>query len=99
MDNAQQTQQQLQEDIQFQVYDLEEIKRNRKEIENVESDVMELGEIFRDLKSMVDEQSENVDFFHTNIMESKNQVIAGHKELQKVCNNTFLSDAYIVEFD
>lgn len=78
----QQQQQQTQElDIQFIEYDIEELEKRQREIGQIEQDVLEVSEMYKDLQSMVHEQQENIDSIDSSILVAKEKTEAGHKEL------------------
>ena len=80
--SQQQQQQQTQElDIQFIEYDIEELEKRQREIGQIEQDVLEVSEMYKDLQSMVHEQQENIDSIDASIVVAKEKTEAGHKEL------------------
>lgn len=70
-------------DVQFQVYDLEEIRRKEQGIRNIEKDVTEIAEMFRDLDTLVNEQQDNIDTIESNITTARDETAAAQKELVK----------------
>jgi len=69
------------EDIQFVEYDVEEIKRREEGIKQIERDVVEVSEMFKDLHSIVGEQQESLDVISTNVQQTRDQTEAAHNEL------------------
>ena len=83
--SEEQSQQQMidQIDSQFQVFDLEEIKKRREGVKMIERDVTELSEMFKDLRTLVDVQQEDIDSIETNVQQTKVRTEEGLSELQK----------------
>lgn len=67
--------------IEFTEYDVEEIEDRHKRIVEIERDVMEVSEMFKDLKLLVDEQDEKITTIADNISSTKDQTIAAHGQL------------------
>jgi syntaxin 7 len=83
--NQQQQQQQqvsaAELDIQFIEYDVEELEKRQREIGQIEQDVLEVSEMYKDLQLMVNEQQENIDSIDGSITQAKEKTEAAHKEL------------------
>jgi len=75
----QQTAQEL--DIQFIEYDVAELERRQVEILQIERDVQEVGELYKDLHLIVHEQQEHIDTIDASIVQAKERTEAGHQEL------------------
>lgn len=75
------TQEEQQIDIQFQAYDVEAIRQRTDGIKKIERDVLELHEMFQDLKLLVDEQQESIDTIEKNVVDARMQTEKGHEEL------------------
>jgi hypothetical protein len=81
---AQQQQQQQQSaamDITFVEYDIEELEKRQREIGQIEQDVLEVSEMYKDLQLMVHEQQENIDSIDASIVQAKDKTEAAHIEL------------------
>lgn len=70
-------------DVQFQVYDLEEIRRKEQGIRKIEQDVTEIASMFQDLDMLVNEQQDNIDSIEANITTAKDETINASKQLQE----------------
>lgn len=69
-------------DVQFQVYDLEEIRRKEQGIRKIEKDVTEIAEMFRDLDTLVNEQQDNIDLIESNITQARDETTNASKQLE-----------------
>lgn len=77
----QQEQQQAAMDITFVEYDIEELEKRQREIGQIEQDVLEVSEMYKDLQLMVHEQQENIDSIDASIVQAKDKTEAAHIEL------------------
>jgi len=68
-------------EINFVEYDVEEIKRREEGIKQIERDVVEVSEMFKDLHGLVNEQQEPLDVIADNIGKTKTQTEQAHNEL------------------
>lgn len=80
-DSGQQQQAQAELDITFIEYDVEELEKRQKEIGQIEQDVLEVSEMYKDLQSMVHEQQEHIDTIDGSIFKAKDKTEAAHNEL------------------
>jgi chromosome segregation ATPase len=70
------------DDIQFVEYDHQEIERRHGQIRQIEKDVVEVAEMFRDLNQLVEQQQEGIDVIENNIQNTKDQVETGASQLE-----------------
>jgi len=68
-------------EINFVEYDVEEIKRREEGIKQIERDVVEVSEMFKDLHGLVNEQQESLDVIADNIDKTKTETQQAHNEL------------------
>ena len=64
-------------------YDATLIEERRKEIEQIQSNMMKVNEVYTDLANLVDEQQVEIDDIEQNIIYSHSRVEAGSKQLEK----------------
>lgn len=69
-------------DKQFQAYDLGEIKARSEAIRQIEKDMVELHDMFQDLKVLVDEQQEHLDTIENNVTSARDDAVEANKELR-----------------
>ena len=80
-------QDQLQEsEIEFLEYNVNEIEQRHLQIRAVESDIREMAEMWKDLQTLVEEQQVHIDVIDTAIVETKDKVVAAHKELEQAAD-------------
>jgi DNA repair exonuclease SbcCD ATPase subunit len=70
-------------EINFVEYDVEEIKRREEGIKQIERDVVEVSEMFKDLHGLVNEQQETLDVISDNVGKTKDQTEQAHNELMQ----------------
>lgn len=68
-------------DIQFIEYDVEELEKRQREIGQIEQDVNEVADMYKDLQLLVHEQQEHIDLIDGAIYQTKEKTEAGMKEL------------------
>jgi len=76
-----QQQQDQQIDAQFLVYNEAEISRRHEHVLAIERDAHEIFEMYKDLKTLVNEQQVGIDVIENNIQDSKAKVDQAHQEL------------------
>jgi len=82
-ESQQQADQLLDQDFAFETYNEEELKARKEEIIQIERDVVEVAEMFKDLQVLVGEQQEHIDNIETNVISAENHTKAGYSELQQ----------------
>lgn len=70
-------------DIQFLDYDAEEIKRRQDGIQAIERDLLEISEMFTDLNSLVNEQSDMLDMVENNISAARARTEHASEQLRQ----------------
>jgi len=70
-------------DIEFLEYDAEEIENRHQRIQDIERDVLEVNEMFRDLQAIVHDQGETINVISDNIGTTLAAVGDAHEELVK----------------
>merc|ERR1712080_445868 len=75
-------QQQLQEED----YNIEQLEEREKAIRQLESDIVDVNTIFKDLATMVHEQGEIVDSIESNIEATTVQVTTGTEQLRQAAD-------------
>ena len=61
--------------------DLALMQEREQQIRQLESDILDINEIFRDLGTLVHEQGEQIDSIENNVEQAYNQVEAGNEQL------------------
>jgi len=69
------------EEYQFMPYAVDELELRKKDIQQLERDVLEVREIFADLNRLVHEQQANIDIIDNHVTLAKANVEKGHTEL------------------
>jgi len=69
--------------IEFLEYNADDIEHRKKDIQILEQDVREVGEMFKDLNVLVNEQQVNIDVIENNVSNAKSHTAEGHEELVK----------------
>jgi len=70
-----------QQDFSFREFQEDEILAKKEEIQQIERDVQEVAEMFKDLDQLVREQQVHIDVIDTNITAAKVHVEEGHEQL------------------
>jgi len=65
----------------FLEFDAEEIEARHHQIKQLETDVIEVAEMYRDLQQLVTEQQESIDVIENNIEETRQATESAHSEL------------------
>jgi len=73
----------LENDIQFLPYTINEIEQRRKELLELESDVREISEMFKDLSVLVNQQQQGIDVIQANTESARVHTEQGHAELMQ----------------
>jgi len=70
-------------DIQIEILqmDVDEIDARKNDIQQIERDVREVGEMFKDLAVLVNEQQDSIDVIENNINKAKENVQVAHTDL------------------
>jgi chromosome segregation ATPase len=69
--------------LQFLQHDVEDLRKRKEDILQVERDVDEISEMFKDLQFMVAEQQESIDVIETNITQAKDKTQDAFAELKE----------------
>jgi len=69
--------------IQFLEYDVQDIEQRQEGIQQIERDILEVCEMMKDLKTLVDNQQEDLDTIGANIEQAKNKVEQADVHLKK----------------
>jgi len=83
-DQRRQKQQQLRDqniDSQFLAYNEAEISRRHEHVLAIERDALEIFEMYKDLKALVNEQQGSIDIIDNNIQDAKAKTEQAHQEL------------------
>jgi t-SNARE complex subunit (syntaxin) len=72
---------QMEENVQFLEYDVEDLQRRSDGIKQIEKDVQEVSEMFHDLHELVQDQQQNLDIISDNITATKAKTESAHEEL------------------
>jgi len=80
-ESQQQADQLLEQEFEFTTYNEQELLARKEEIMQIERDVVEVAEMFKDLQTLVHDQQEHIDIIETNIESAHNHTDAGYKEL------------------
>jgi len=70
------------EEYQFMPYAVDELEQRKKDIQQLERDVLEVREIFADLNRLVNEQQANIDIIDNHVTLAKANVEKGQTELE-----------------
>jgi len=70
-----------QQDFSFREFQEDEIMAKKEEIQQIERDVQEVAEMFKDLDQLVRDQQVHIDVIDTNIVAAKVHVEEGHEQL------------------
>lgn len=71
------------QDIVFLSYDVSEIEQRHAQIRQIENDIVEVAEMYKDLSAMVDEQQVAIDLVEERITSTRDQTEKAHQELQQ----------------
>jgi len=63
-------------------YAVDELELRKKDIQQLERDVLEVRELFADLNRLVHEQQANIDIIDNHVTVAKTNVEKGHTELE-----------------
>jgi len=80
-ESQQQADQLLDQDFAFETYNEEELRARKEEIIQIERDVVEVAEMFKDLHVLVGEQQEHIDNIESNVESAREHTKQGHEEL------------------
>jgi hypothetical protein len=83
-DQKKQRMQQIQDqkiDSQFMVYNEAEIARRHEHVMAIERDALEIFEMYKELKGLVNEQQASIDIIDNNVQDAKAKVEQGHEQL------------------
>jgi len=80
-ESQQQADQLLDQEFAFETYNEEELRARKEEIIQIERDVVEVAEMFKDLHVLVGEQQEHIDNIESNVESAREHTHQGHEEL------------------
>lgn len=66
---------------QFAEYDVNEVRRRQEDIHQIERDILDVREMYKDFQNLVNEQQESIDIVESHIQATADKVEGAHEEL------------------